>query len=104
MGHALQDFESFDVEFEAGGRTHIGANFAGHAEAGFKREILQRFEEFFRHRGFGDNALDGAGAVAKDGEEQLARGAQVVQPALQGNGLAFVGGECGDSGDGSGED
>ena len=44
------------------------------------------------------DALDGAGAVAKDGEEELAAFAEVVEPAAEGDGLAFVlaeGGNCG---------
>ncbi len=32
----------------------------------------------------GDDALDGAGAVAEDGEEEFARGSEVVEPAAEG--------------------
>ena len=48
------------------------------------------------------HALDGSGAVAKDGEEQLAAFAEVVEPAAEGDGLAFVLAESGDGGDGGG--
>ena len=46
------------------------------------------------------HALDGSGAVAKDGEEQLAALAEVVEPTAQGDGLAFVLAEGGDGCDG----
>ena len=59
---------------------------------------LDGLEDFGGYGGFGDDALDGAGAVAKDGEQQLAARAQVVEPAAQGDGLAFVLAEGGDGG------
>ena len=95
---ALQDFERFDVELEAGGRAVVAADLAGDLEGRFEGEVLERLEEFFGDRGLGDDALDGAGAVAEYGEEQLAGGAQVVEPGVQGDGLAFVRGERGDGG------
>ena len=53
----------------------------GDDDARLLRQPAQRFEGlgllFLR-----DHALQNAGAVAKDGEEQLARFAQVVKPAL----------------------
>ena len=49
--------------------------------------------------GLGDDALDGAGAVAEGGEEELARGADVVKPSAKSDGVAFVGGEGGDGRD-----
>jgi len=52
--------------------------------------------------GFGDDALDGAGAVAEDGEEELAGGAEIVEPAAKGDGVAFVLADVGDGGDGGG--
>ena len=52
--------------------------------------FFEGFEDFFGDGGFGDDALDGAGAVAEDGEEELAGGAEVVEPAAEGDGLAFV--------------
>ena len=44
------------------------------------------------------NALDGSGAVAKDGKEELAALAEVVEPSAKGDGLAFV---LANGGDGS---
>jgi hypothetical protein len=35
-------------------------------------------------------ALHGSGAVAKDGEEELTAFAEIVEPTLDGDGLAFV--------------
>ena len=49
-----------------------------------------RLEQLGRDGLLGDHALDDAAAVAKDGEQQLAAGAQVVEPAADGDGLAFV--------------
>ena len=82
---------SVDVELEAGGGAAVGADLAGDDEAGLQREALEGLEDFFGDGGFGDDALDGAGAVAEGGEEQLAGGAQVVEPAAQGDGFADMG-------------
>ncbi len=98
VGDSLEDLDVFDVELEAGGGAAVGADFAGDDEAGFEGEVFEGVEDFFGDGGFGDDALDGAGAVAEDGEEELARGAEVVEPAAEGDGLAFVGGKRGDRG------
>ena len=94
-----------DVELEAGGGAGVGADVAGDDEGGFEGEGLEGLEDVLGDGGFGDDALDGAGAVAEDGEEQLARGAEVVEPAAEGDGLAFVladGGDGGERGGGAG--
>ena len=62
--------------------------------------FFQGLEDLFGDGGFGDDALDGAGAVAEDGEEELARGAEVVEPAAEGDGLAFVLADGGYGGEG----
>ena len=80
----------FDVELEAAGGAGVGADFAGDDDGGFEGEGFEGVEDFFGDGGFGDDALDGAGAVAEDGEEELAGGAEVVEPAAEGDGLAFV--------------
>jgi hypothetical protein len=90
FGDFLDDGDGFDVELVAGGGPRVGADFAGDGEGGFEGELFEGVEDFFGDGGFGDDALDGAGAVAEDGEEELARGAEVVQPAAEGDGLAFV--------------
>ena len=72
-----------DAHLEAARRARLGANLAGDDDAGFLRQPAQRGE------GFGllflrDHALDDAGAVAKNREQQLARFAQIVEPAAGG--------------------
>ena len=91
VGDALEDFDVFYVELVAAGGAAVGADFAGDGEAGFEGEVFEGLEDCFGDGGLGDDALDGAGAVAEDGEEELARGAEVVEPAAEGDGLAFVG-------------
>ena len=99
-GDFLDDGDAFDVELVAGGGAGVGADLAGDGEGGFEGELFEGVEDFFGDRGFGDDALDGAGAVAEDGEEKLARRAEVVDPAAEGDGLAFVLREGGYGGDG----
>jgi hypothetical protein len=36
------------------------------------------------------HSLHGSGAVTKDGEEELSAFAEIVEPTLDGDGLAFV--------------
>ncbi len=95
---ALEDFERFDVELEAGGGAVVAADLAGDFEGGFEGEVFEGFEELFGDGGLGHDALDGAGAVAEDRKEELTGGAEIVEPGLQGDGLAFVRGERGDGG------
>ena len=54
---------------------------------------LEGLEDVLGDGGLGDDALDGAGAVAEGGEQELARGSDVVEPAAEGYGLAFVAAE-----------
>ena len=103
VGDSLQNFDVFDVEFEAGRGAGVGADFSGDDDAGLQGEVLQRLEDDLGNGGLGDNALDGSGTVAEDGEEELAGGAEIVEPAAEGDGLAFVRAEGGDSGDGGGD-
>jgi hypothetical protein len=102
-GDFLDDGDAFDVELVAGGGAAVGADLAGDGEGGLEGEVLEGFEDFFGDGGFGDDALDGAGAVAEDGKQELARGAEVVEPAAEGDGLVFVGGKGGDCGEGGGD-
>ncbi len=99
-GDGGDDVDVLDVELVAGGGAQIGADLAGDGEGGLKLEVLEGLEDLLGHGGLGDDALDGAGAVAEGGEQKLARGADVVEPATQGDGLAFVLRERGDGGDG----
>ena len=100
IGDEVDDFDVLDVEFEAGGRARVGADAAGDDDRGLLGEGLDAVEDLGRDGGLGHDALDGAGAVAEGGEEQLAGGADVVEPAAEGDAFAFVGGERGDGGDG----
>ena len=68
-----------------------------------RRETLEGFKDSRRHALDVGDALDGAGTVAEDGEEELAAFARVVEPAFQGDGLAFVLAECGDGRDWRGD-
>jgi hypothetical protein len=75
----------FDVELEAAGGALVGADFAGDDDGGLLGEAFEAFEDFGRDAldvGVAKRlALDGPGAVAKDGEEELAALAEVVEPA-----------------------
>ncbi len=100
LGDALDDFDVFDVELEAAGGALVGADFAGDDEAGFLGQAFEGGEDF-RGDGFDVGyALDRAGAVAEDGEDELAGFAGVVEPSAEGDGLVFVlaeggyGGRC----------
>ena len=96
--HALQDLRVADVKFISAGRALVGADFAGDDDAGFLRQALNGVEQFGRDGVLGDNALDDAATVAKDGEQQLAAFAQVVEPAANGDGLAFMPADFADCG------
>ncbi len=100
FGDALDDLDVLDVELVTAGGAFVGADFAGDDDGGFVGEAFDGLEDLGRDGGFGDDALDGAGAVAEDGKEQLAALAQVVEPAVQGDGLAFVLADAGDGGKG----
>jgi hypothetical protein len=96
---ALEDFDIFDVEFKAAGGACVGTDRAGYDYARFLREVLDGFEDGFGDGGFGDDALDGPGAIAKDGEEEFAAGTQVIEPGVEGDALAFVPAESGYGGE-----
>ena len=81
LGNALDDLDVFDVEFEAAGGALVGADLAGDDDAGLLRQALERFEDRGRDALDVGHALYGAGAVAKDGKEQLAALARVVEPS-----------------------
>ena len=56
-------------------------------------------EDLRRDGGLGNDALNGAGSVAEDGEQQLTAGAQVIEPGVQGDGSAFMFAQVGNRGD-----
>ena len=85
----LQDFDFGDADFVAAGGALLGANFSGDDDAGFLREAFQRGEgvgAFFER----NDALNNAGAVAENREEQLAGFALIVEPAADGDFLRVV--------------
>src|SRR5580704_17011054 len=75
----LQDLDFGDADFVAAGSALFSANFSCDDDAGFLREAFESGEgvgTFFER----DDALDDAGAVAKDREEELAGFALIVEP------------------------
>ena len=102
LGHALNHLDVFHIELEAAGRALIGANLPGDDDARLLGEAFERLEHLRRDALYVGYALYGAGAVAKNGKQQLAAFAQVVEPSAQGDGLAFMLAQCGDGGYGGG--
>ena len=103
MGKGLaggDDFDVVDVELDTGGGAGIFADASGDDDGGFELEVFEGLKELGRDGGFGDDSLHGAGAVAEDREEQFAGCAEIVEPALEGDGLADVPCKGGDGGDG----
>ena len=96
FGDEVDDFEVLDVELEAGGGARIGADAACDDDGRLLGEGLDALEDLFGDGGLGDDALDGPGAVAEGGEEQLAGRTNVIEPSAQGYGIADVRGERGD--------
>ena len=80
LGDALDNFGGADLNFKPAGRARLGLNFSSNDDARLLRETFKCVERggiFF----LGDDALDHAGAVAKNREEQLAGFTQVVKPS-----------------------
>ena len=85
----MDNFDLADADFVTAGRAFFRADFAGDDDAGFLCQAFQRFECFgilFQRT----DALDDAGAVAEDREEQFAGFAQVIEPAFERNFLAVI--------------
>ncbi len=102
LGDALDDVDVFDVELEAAGGALVGADFAGDDDGRLLREALERVKNGGGYAAHVGHALHGAGAVAKDGKEQLAALARVIEPSANGDGLALVFAELGDGDNGRG--
>ena len=101
LGHALNHLHVFHVQLEAARGALVGADLAGDNHARLLRQAFERFKHRGRNALHVRHALHGPGAVAKDGEQQLAALAQVVEPSAQGDGLAFMLAEGGNGGDGA---
>ena len=99
LGHALDDLNLLDIQLKAAMGAFVGADLACHDDARLLCQPFQRLKDLRRDAGLVGHALDGPGAVAKDGKEQLAALTHVVQPATQGNGLALMRANFGNGGD-----
>ena len=98
--HALQDLRDGDVHLVSTRCALIGADFAGDDHARLLGQVLDGVEKFGRDSVLGDDTLNDPAAIAKDGEQQLAALAQVIEPAAKGDGLAFMLADFADGGDG----
>ncbi len=99
-GDEVDDLDVGDIQLEAGGGAGVGADATGDDDGRLLGEALDALEDIFGNGGPRHDALNGPGAVAEDGEEQLAALAHVIEPSAEGDGVADVGGEGGDGGDG----
>ena len=92
----LQDLHIHNVKFVPARGTLIGPHFPLDDHTRFLGEALHGIKDFGCYRVLGHHTLNRAGTVAKNGEEQFPALALVVQPAADGNGLAFVFSDFGD--------
>ena len=99
LGNALHDLGGFHLEFVAARGAFVGAHLPGDDQGGFLRQALERVPHLGRNLALDDHALHQTGAVADDGEEQLAALPQVIEPAANGDRLAFMTAELRDSND-----
>ena len=90
LGHPLHDLHIRDVQFVAAGSALVGAHLAFNNDTRFLGQALYRVEDFGRDRILGHDALNNTRAIAKLREQQLPTLAQVVEPAANGDALAFV--------------
>src|SRR5262249_30798031 len=100
FGYPLHHPDVADVELIAAGGTLIGPHFAGDHQARFVGQVFERLKDFWRYLVFWHHTLNHAGAVAEDGEDQFAAFTLVVEPALNGDGLAIMPADVGDRGEG----
>ncbi len=97
--NALRHAHARHIQFHARRRTAVFAHRAGHHQARLQREALQGFKHLRRNHRLRHNSLHRSGAIAKRREQQLARRAQVVKPAAQGNSLPNMFFQFGDGGE-----
>ena len=102
FGDALHHLHAAHVELVAPRRALVGADLPFDDDARFLRQTLDGLKNLGRDRAFRHDSLNQAGAVAKNGEQQLPTLAQVVEPAPNGYGLAFVSANFSDGRDGGG--
>jgi hypothetical protein len=99
VGYTLNDLQIRYIEFISARRTFIGAHLAADDQARFLREILECIEDFGSNRFLKEHSLNGARAIAQDGEEQLPALAQIVEPSSYRDSLAITRPDRGDRGD-----
>jgi hypothetical protein len=102
LGHALDDLELFNVELETALGALVGADLAFDDDGGFLGEAFEGFKHFRGNTFDMGHALHGSGSVAKYGEQELAAFSEVIEPSVEGDGLAFKLAESGDGGSGNG--
>ena len=90
LGNALHHLKALHVQLVASRSALVGTHFAGHNHARLLGQPLQRLKDLGGHALYVRHALHGPGAVAKDGKQQLAALAQVIEPSAQGNRLAYM--------------
>src|SRR5258708_5336646 len=90
LRHSLQDLHARYVQLVTAGRAFIGPHLAFYNHAGFLRQTLDGIKHFRRNRILRHNSLNGSTAIAKNGKQQLAAFAQVVQPSADSDRLTFV--------------
>ena len=92
------DLEAGDVDLVAALGARVGAHRAGHRERRLLRQVVGARERLVADGRLRHDRLDEAGAVADDQEVDLAARPAVVQPAVDGDLLAFVLGDVCDIG------
>src|SRR5262249_5806519 len=97
--HALHHLHIVDVKLIAAGGALVRADFSRDDHAGLVGKVLERIEDLRGHLVLGHHALDHTGAIAKDGKNQFAALALVVEPAVDGHSLAVMLADFGDCGD-----
>ena len=90
LGHALYDLHVGHIQLVAAVRPLVGAHLALDNHAGFLGQSFNRVENIRRNGVLRHHALNDAGAIAELREQELAALAKVVEPAADGDGLAFV--------------
>ena len=77
------------VEFIPAGRPGVGADHPVESQCSLLAEVLNLQKRFIAHRRLGHDRLDKTGAVTERQEVEFSARPAVVEPALQGDRLAF---------------
>ena len=88
LGNPLQDLNARDIELIPAGCTLVGADLSLDDHARLLGESFDRVEDFRRDSILRHHALNQPGAIANGGRA-VSRYPQVVEPAPDGDGLAF---------------